>query len=177
MPVSSKSSARSGSNTRATQQRTPKWFWAIWAETMLVLSPSVAATKASASPTAGLAQRLPVDRLAYDELPAEIVAEQRQRLWALVDDTDVVVLDHELPGQARAHPAAARNHDIHRLTSNQLVTEALRRRWAASSTVLRATLSELGVTSPPLRAAAVVSVDAFERHQVDKTSQGACCST
>ena len=98
MPVPAKSSARAGSYTLATVQVISYSFWAIWAHTMLVLSPSVTATKASAPSMPASLEHVPIQGCTGHESPGEVVAEQLERVVALVDDGHVVAFGHELLG-------------------------------------------------------------------------------
>ena len=81
---------------------------------MLVLSPSVHATNATALLDARLAQGVPVEGATDDELAGEVVAQQVEGVWTLVDDRDLEALPDEVAGQARADPAAAGDDHVHR---------------------------------------------------------------
>ncbi len=59
-----------------------------------------------------LAQHVPLQRWAVNHLTCEVVAEEVEGIWVLVDNGDVEPLVGDVASEARAHSAATRDHNV-----------------------------------------------------------------
>ena len=88
-------------------------FCATWAITMLVLSPSVATTQASAVSIPASIRTSSVEGVALDEPPGPVLGQAGERLGVVVDDGDVVPVGGHAGGDRRADPAASNDQEFH----------------------------------------------------------------